>query len=138
MTWHLKDRELEEKLIAIDPEFLKSLNDAVEDFLCDFSYLDTNKTISFMFRTAGLVELGELYFSLSDLEEIPEYNPNAWNDYPKVKPPEGVIMRVESVYGDINYRECGIFDNGFWKNERDGNPGHFILGEVKRFRPWEN
>lgn len=26
MTWHLKDRELEKKIIAIDPEFLKRLH----------------------------------------------------------------------------------------------------------------
>lgn len=25
MTWHLKDRELEKKLIAIDPEFIDKL-----------------------------------------------------------------------------------------------------------------
>lgn len=28
MTWHLKDRELEKKLIAIDCKFLENLNDA--------------------------------------------------------------------------------------------------------------
>lgn len=138
MAWHLKDRELEEKLIAIDPEFLKGLNGAVDDFLCDFSYLDTNKTIKFMFQKADLTELGELYFSFSDLEEIPEYNPNDWNEFPAVTPPEGVVMRVISIFGQCAYRECAIFDEGAWKNERDGKPTDFLLGAVKRFRPWSD
>lgn len=136
MTWHLKDRELEEKLIAIDPEFLKGLNGAVAGFLCDFSYLDTNKTIRFMFCKEDLTELGELYFFLSDLEEVPEYNPNDWNEFPAVTPPEGVVMRVISICGQSAYRECAIFDEGAWKNERDGKPTDLLLGEVKRFRPW--
>lgn len=28
-------------------------------------------------------------------EEVREYDPRAWNDYSKVNPPEGVLMRVE-------------------------------------------
>lgn len=138
MTWHLKDRELEERLIAIDPEFLKSLNGAVDDFLCDFSYLDTNKTISFMFCKADLTELGELYFFLSDLEEIPDYNPNDWNSYPSVTPPEGILMRVKTVCGSSTYFECAIFECGIWKNERDGRSNDELYGEVKFFRPWED
>lgn len=37
MTWHLKDRELEKKLIAIDCEFLDNLNDAVKEKIEEFS-----------------------------------------------------------------------------------------------------
>ena len=137
MTWHLKDRELEKKLIAIDPEFLKGLNGAVDDFLCDFSYLDTNKTISFMFCKADLTELGELYFFLSDLEEIPEYNPNAWNEYPKVTPPIDVIMRVEfrsSTEGAKAY-----WDGTYWMRCRSTSCScdSVIQRDIERFRPWE-
>ena len=37
MTWHLKDRELEKKIIAIDPNFLSSLKTFAE-FYDFFNY----------------------------------------------------------------------------------------------------
>ena len=143
MTWHLKDCELEEKLIAIDPEFLKSLNGAVNDFLIDFSRLETNKTIKFMFCKADLTELGDLYFFLSDLEEIPEYDPNKWNEYPTVKPPKDVCLRVEV---DTPYKTVRLFG----KKDPDSDKllvaisnGNFFTQPEKhfdckaiRFRPW--
>ena len=37
MTWHLKGRELEKKLIAIDCEFLTELNETVKEKIKEFS-----------------------------------------------------------------------------------------------------
>ena len=138
MTWHLKDRELEKKLIAIDPGFGEKLNQNCEIWdsnhdgdLCEFMHFKQ------ILRYENKL-LGTLLFTGDQIEEVPEYNPHAWNDFPLVTPPEGVPMRVESVCGQCVFRDCAIFDKGAWKDERDGEPINSILGEVKRFRPWEN
>ena len=125
MTWHLKDRELEEKLIAIDPKFLERINEG--SVLKDNLRMDTCMMIT---------DHVAVRFGAKDFEEVPEYNPNDWNEFPAVTPPEGVPMRVESVWSQCAYRECAIFDKGAWKNERDGKPTDLLLGEVKHFRPW--
>ena len=132
MTWHLKDRKLERQFLAIDSGFLEKLNEACEK-------LDTNKDGDFPEYTpfAIVLDNGMKLFSFgSYVEKCPEYDPNNWNEYPAVTPPEGVLMRIEASYeGDI-YRQCAIFKNGIWKHEENGDAAWCLLGKVKRFRPW--
>lgn len=125
MTWHLKDRELEKKLIAIDPDFVGNLQKSVK-------YHEGETTIAVGFGD-GLGGLSRFVaeFRWGELEEVPEYNPRAWNDYQKVTPPEGVWMRVETT------RKVGakaMFKNGYWV-EPDG---HYFVTGGGRFRPWED
>lgn len=135
MTWHLKDRELEKKLIAIDSEFTKELNKK-----CDWIEKDHGnflpKHIPFSFDIHK--EEIRLFFTTSDVEKRPNYNPNDWNSYPSVTPPEGILMRVETVCGFSTYLECAIFEDGIWKSERNGKADDELYGKVKRFRPWED
>ena len=133
MTWHLKDRDLEEKLIAIDSNFCVRLHNTCEREFRDEK--DENLKVDVLFSSDHCL-LGRLYFKRKVLEDIQEYDPNKWNEYPKVTPPEGVVMRVVSNFGLYAYRKCAIFDDGTWKNEREGKPTGLLLGEVKRFRPW--
>lgn len=136
MKWHLKDRELEKKLIAIDPNFVSRLDKTTKTIL-KFQekgfILHGDARINVWYKDDVLFSLG---CSITELEEVEDYNSNAWNDYPKVTPPEGVVMRVESVCGNCSYKKCAIFDEDTWKNERDGKPTGLVLGKVKRFRPW--
>lgn len=74
MTWHLKDRELEKKLIAIDPDFSEKLNQNCEIW-------DSNKNgdlFEFKHFTQSLTYksklLGDLIFSGNEIEEVHEYN----------------------------------------------------------------
>ena len=74
-----------------------------------------------------------------DIEQFLEYNPNDWNVFPDVTPPEGVLMRVEveNSYGEVS-RECAIFQVGVWWKEECGQAiVEFYKRKVKRFRPWE-
>lgn len=69
----------------------------------------------------------------------PEYNPDAWNDFPEVTPPEGILMRVETKTGG---RFCATVKDGRWivDTQIKDPEGGMILAEiddVKRFRPWE-
>ena len=74
-----------------------------------------------------------------DFEEV--YDPHAWNDYPEMMPPEGVLMRVENVSNGILHRSCAIFGGANWHLTADGHAVYsegFTLDNVKRFRPWED
>lgn len=111
--------------------------------------LESLEKINFSICGGVIVKAGPLKFFFSDdeFELIPEqYDPNAWNNYPEVTPPEGVPMRVECD-GDRKLRTCLVFKNGQWHYEsgvRFGNreDGAYYDHErglivVKRFRPWD-
>lgn len=135
MTWHLKDRELEKKLIGIAPDFVESLNESLK--------LGEYEENSWRYR----VEFGpykdcykfEMHVYDDELEDVPEYNPKAWNEFSKVEPPYNVMMRIEM------YNGLGLA--GFYKHFIEGDQWCYANGSplpkaysnsVKRFRPWED
>ena len=136
MAWHLKDRELEKKIIAIDPNFLSSL-----------------KTFAEFYDLKAQREPIEIYFGryvncsrqfclrvlFDDLENVPDYSPNRWNRYPAVTPPEDVPMRIVVEGPFLSSRHCAIFKEGKWRKECDGKPSSMIecIDGVKLFRPWD-
>lgn len=75
----------------------------------------------------------------SDIEIL--YDPNSWNNYPDVTPPEGVRMRVEKKGNNgRTIRDCAVYKNGHWiydsaYPEKVVNPCWW-MGDVDRFRPW--
>lgn len=70
-------------------------------------------------------------------EEVAEYDPHGWNDFPEVEPPEGVLMRVEwregveLRRGVARYVAWGDNKEFVWMGERG------IIRQVDRFRPWD-
>ena len=76
MAWHLKDKELEQKLIGIDTDFSERLNQLCEKW-------DSNKDgdlyeymqFSVPFFHGDRLH-GEVIFSGDEVEKINEYNPN--------------------------------------------------------------
>lgn len=81
----------------------------------------------------------QIYLVPEDLEEVPEYNTNGWNEFLKVKPPYNVMMRVETHTGQgykLFYNHLG--DGDFWCD-----PNYLLMSkafsdDVTRFRPWED
>ena len=71
MTWHLKDRELEKKLIAIDPHLVKTLTVTVKEELAN-NWFDKDSITEVELRYGG-VYLGTVKFFTHELEEVPEY-----------------------------------------------------------------
>lgn len=71
-----------------------------------------------------------------DFEEV--YDPHAWNDYPEMMPPEGVLMRVETKGGR---KFCGYYhtfaEGGCWCYEDGTVCPEAISKSVERYRPWE-
>lgn len=131
MTWHLKDRELEEKLIAIDSNFCVRLHNTCERKFRDEK--DEKQKVYVLFSSDNCF-LGRLYFKRKVLEDVPEYDPNKWNEYPAVTPPEGILMRVETD----RFRDCAIFKDGYWQSELFGEPNGRFQAEVECFRPWDD
>lgn len=133
MTWHLKDRELEKKLIAIDPEFIDKLQ-----------MTKGYGNYGFYLNLGGYVYSGDcgvpkiqIYLVPEDLEEVPEYNPHAWNEYPKVKPPYNVMMRVETYFGQGYKLSYNHFNDGdFWCDPNCILMSGAFSDSVTRFRPW--
>lgn len=135
MTWHLKDKQLEEKLIGLCSDFLEALNNGVYSKRKDENYI----LVSFDREKLGnYLDGNELLFWMDELEEVHEYNPNAWNEFPKVPPPKDVIMRVEFKRSDEGVK--AFWDGENWRRCRSTgicwNP--VIEKDISRFRPWEN
>ena len=131
MTWHLKDRELEKVFEAYSGgNFVNALNYSIENENIDSDFI--------VYVEFGRDFLGDdnaencLCFRTDELEEVAEYNPKGWNEYPKATPPEGVPMRVETNMG---FGFKARFEHGDWLDNRNDVVG-FDDGNVIRYRPW--
>lgn len=140
MKYRLKDRELQEKLDEISKG---DLSDALE--VCSAavaSALKRGKPTTIWF---GVQPQLSLEITSDMLEEVREYDPRAWNDYSKVNPPEGVLMRVECHDGSKACAQLRFFEReGFCRPEGlwcdiDGTPWPIADSDaVVRFRPWDD
>lgn len=140
MKYRLKDRELQKKLDEISKG---DLSDALE--VCSAavaSALKRGKPTTIWF---GVQPQLSLEITPDMLEEVREYDPRAWNDYSKVNPPEGVLMRVECHDGSKACAQLRFFEReGFCRPEGlwcdiDGTPWPIADSDaVVRFRPWDD
>lgn len=142
----LKDKELQRKLDELsDGDFsisLKNVKDEdllhkEDDVVCTVVF---GKTVA---KWSGICEYKKFsaIFKKDELEEIPEYNPDDWNKFPEVFPPESVAMRVDTIRDGCGFK--AQFIDGQWFDMRgdalfDGPYGDGIEGSVIRFRPWED
>ena len=141
MKYRLKDRELQKKLDEISAgsfPFSEALDEECQE------YFSSQKRQSLILVAFGQTPLNTHAFNASfhpnEVEKFKEYDPNAWNSYPDVKPPEGVWMRTEMhCSGDregLDRKLGAIFLKGQWSNsDGDAYPKWYT---VKRFRPWED
>lgn len=126
-TYRLRDRKLQQKLDELSHGAFSEMLKTMGRFLVE--------------KQATNVQLGESRFTVTlfreDLEIAPEYDPNDWNAYPDVTPPEGVLMLVECIdEDDKTFKTCAEYVGDgygayYWRNEYE------IDVPVKRFRPLE-
>ena len=135
MKYRIKDHELQRKLDeATDGEFSRRLQN-------DRERMDGMILIGCM----GMIEDRRrhnhtklqrmtLCFATDEIEEVAEYDPHKWNEYPEVTPPEGVWMRCETDLNAIEHkiRHVAKFDGREW---RDYLSKQVV---VHRFRSWDN
>ena len=143
MTWHLKDRELEKKLIAIDPEFIDKLQ-----------MTKGYGNYGFYLNLGGYVYSGDcgvpkiqIYLVPEDLDEVPEYNPKIWNDSRKVTPPENVIFMAKLHETNLDeedtvYYKVLSYKDSKWYYVMNGKPSdckaHLDEGDYVEFKSWED
>ena len=131
MKYRLKDRELQKRLDNIsNGDFSRHLDsveniDSLEGIRIYFGWPLNKSYFGYKFRASFLAD---------ELEQVPEYDPHEWNNYPEVEPPNGEFMRLEF---DDGFLTGGTYDSHYeaWRDSKG-----LIFPEaftVKRFRPWE-
>lgn len=132
MKYRLKDQELQKKLDEItDGDFSECLEKGAVDQFCRVGSIGVTCG---RFGCNGHPRL-KIDFYLHEYEELKEYNPNDWNNFPDTTPPENIPMRVEFIWNDGALGKCcGVYRNGVWSNSEDRD---CEIENVKRFRPWE-
>lgn len=136
MKLRLKNKGLQVHLDAIsNGDFTKKLNSFVK--IERFARIYFGEEVDARF-TYGIYAEGKFSITLTadDVEEIPEYNPRKWNEYMKVMPPTGVLMRVEIQESDRQnpIKTSGIYDGSRWSFFAHG----FCSPCTIRFRPWDD
>ena len=132
MKYRLKDKKLQRKLDEISGgDFSPQLQDA-------WSTNEGRSVATFRFGEDLRCLSGHKFcatFYKDEIEEIPEYDPNRWNEWPGVEPPEGVDMRVEvlSKDGKVIFKGASVFDTDAWNIG-----GHWYDDRRVRFRPWDD
>lgn len=130
MNYRLKDKELQVQLDAIsDGDFSRQLEANRGAVVMGIEYSE-QATLWFC-KTGG--PLLSIEITPDMLEEVREYDPHKWNEYPEVTPPEGVWMRCETDVNAIEHkiRHIAKFDGREW---RDYLSKQVV---VHRFRPWD-
>lgn len=135
-TYRLRDRKLQQKLDELSHGAFSEMLKTMGRFLVE--------------KPATNIQLGESRFSVTlfkeDFEVEPEYDPDDWNVFPDVTPPEGVMMRCiiktpgrnldgpEPELPKICARTSGVWDGRRWHFF-----GHGDLREgcTVEFRTWE-
>ena len=131
MKYRLKDRELQRKLDEIsDGDFSARLHKERELIKDSFQ---KEPRLHVLWFGEGSQFSAALYADM--LEEVREYDPHGWNDFPEVEPPEGVWMRVEWREGVVHHRAVARYE--VWGGGKDflWVSDKRIIREVDRFRP---
>lgn len=115
--YRLKDQELQKKLDEItDGDFSECLEKGAVDQFCRVGSIGVTCG---RFGCNGHPRL-KIDFYLHEYEELKEYNPNDWNNFPDTTPPENIPMRVEFIWNDGALGKCcGVYRNGVWSNSED-------------------
>lgn len=135
-TYRLRDRKLQQKLDELSNGAFSEMLKTMGKFLAQ--------------KQATNVQLGESRFTVTLFKEdfviAPEYDPNDWNSYPDVTPPEGVMMRCiiktpgrnldgpEPELPKICARTSGVWDGRRWQFFGYGS---LCEGSTVEYRTWE-
>lgn len=140
MSWHLKDKEFEKKLNELsNGEFSMNLFKRSDgNFMSCFGEKKAFVKPCVLGKEVTEFHQFVTYFTEDEVEDIPEYDPSNWNEYPKVTPPINVIMRVDfrsSTEGAKAY-----WDGTDWMRCRSTSCScdSVIQRDIVRFRPWED
>ena len=134
MRYRLKDKELQQKLDELsDGDFSARLHKERELIKDSFK---KEPRLHVLWFGEGSQFSAALYADM--LEEVREYDPHGWNDFPEVEPPEGVLMRVECRDGRKACAKYRLFiEGGSWCDVNGGAWPEAYSQSVARFRSWD-
>lgn len=134
MKYRLKDRVLQQKLDELsDGDFSARLHKERELIKDSFK---KEPRLHVLWFGEGSQFSAALYADM--LEEVREYDPHKWNNYPEVTPPEGALMRVECRDGRKACAKYRLFiEGGSWCDINGGAWPEAYSQSVARFRPWD-
>lgn len=147
MKYRLKDQTMQANLDALSGgDFSLKLQEQVTPYKLTLTFVE----IGFSREKGKNTRWFTATFRSEEIEEIPEYTPRGWNEWPDVTPPVDVPMRCEILIeeapkgaifkGIVILRTCLKWDGSAWRNCRDGVSSfdEMFEGEIKRlrFRPW--
>lgn len=132
MKYRIKNETLKKAIFAFFDEesVMQSIVEQMNDG-SNFIQL-TNRSASWKnaFLNRELSDICSLetrfYFNKTEIEQIPEYNPNGWNKYPEVKPPkEGRRYLIQLGNGN----DEPFFSIRTWEEENPWH-GNFVFREL--------
>lgn len=151
MKYRLKDKAMQANLDALSGgDFSKKLEtEAQRKFV---GVLNREVVYLYWGDFDALANRFSTLFELDEVEEIQEYNPRSWNEWPNVEPPKNTSMRCEvwiaeaakgAIFKGITFLQtCLKWDGSTWRHCRDGvsSRDEMFEGEIKRlrFRPWDD
>ena len=152
MSWHLKDRELEKKLNELSKgEFSKNLRQYDGEHFVSFfgEILSFTEDCEYGFNKSnskGVYRHSQFLFFFNNdaIEEVPEYNPNGWNEFPAVTPPDSRVCQLTVSHSlDEPIKYFAAFYDFRAKTWRVQDSGRQIDTKVLKdgfvaFRPWRD
>ena len=133
IRYELKDKERQAAWEKAFPGFARDLQAACDEQFDDkFSYVRVRLICARILYCDGMLDIKKKAIRTKE-----GYDPNAWNNYPEVTPPEGVPLRCEGLHVDTGhkFRAALQFAHGEFRFEC----GFRMLPNtrVERFRPWD-
>ena len=140
VTYRLKDRAFQEKLDELtDGNFSGLIAETMseDNGLSPHISVDCGEWINPHANERLAIYRFRVFFRKDEIEAVPVYDPKAWNDYPAVKPPEGIWMRLEFTGNGVRRGHRMMYSRGEWV---DGATSIYMYNDVRdaRFRPWDD
>jgi hypothetical protein len=137
MKFRLKNKDLQVQLDALSGgDFSRRLDELMTGEPVNlWANMCGAKTVQITF---GETREFSVRIPVDDIEEVHEYDPHGWNDFPEVEPPEGVLMRVECRDGRKACAKYRLFiEGGSWCDVNGGAWPEAYSQSVARFRSWD-
>lgn len=112
MKYRIKKPEVENAIRGMFKD--QSEFEFILNAVCVGQMGDTENYLRFVVNSERSVTGKRVYVDIkkSDVEEVVEYDPKVWNEYPKVKPPKEGCYQVHYEIEDVGYVRRDIYWNG--------------------------
>ena len=140
MKYRLKDQTMQANLDVLSGgDFSLKLQEQVTPYKLTLTFVE----VGFSREKGKNTRWFTATFRSEEIEEIPEYNPHTWNEWPGVEPPKDIPLQAELVlFGNKpseqnRKRDCLTWDKTlecFINDNRTAYFPHQI--EKMYFRPW--